>query len=387
MCARGKGGTRKVCDSPFLPLLILLLTGFIHLHTVINQGNPVALSNVSFLQRFFFLIPPSSLFGVTQIHINKYSGRTHRHPSSTKSASSQNHQTWISLTRISSSSHPSPDPNSHRKPQDGDEAEVLLGWAGSTGAVLCLHWWEVWGHVLSCVWSVCPCAEAMFLENSLASPGTALPRLLVTLRHAVSGNGDKDGSFGALIPRALLQNGSTSGCAQLLSPAASSCFFPEPGNPLTFRGVRGVEPCCQLALCPRSCGKRQPGDRPCPVQDPGSAVLGWGHAGGRDGTWQGPCWADKNHRMCQQTLLCPLSQVVGLWRVRGQQGLWSCSAPCAMSLAGLSHFPQLVTSPLKGIMLMQIFGKGQEPLALLDAPTAPMGDRAGVLRSSWGHPI
>lgn len=287
MCARGKGGTRKVCDSPFLPLLILLLPGFIHLHTVINQGNPVTLSNVSFLQRFFFLIPPSSLFGVTQIHINKYSGRTHRHPSSTKSASSQNHQTWISLTRISSSSHPSPDPNSHRKPQDGDEAEVLLGWAGSTGAVLCLHWWEVWGHVLSCVWSVCPCAEAMFLENSLASPGTALPRLLVTLRHAVSGNGDKDGSFGALIPRALLQNSSTSGCAQLLSPAASSCFFPEPGNPLTFRGVRGVEPCCQLALCPRSCGKRQPGDRPCPVQDPGSAVLGWGMQGAGMGPGRG----------------------------------------------------------------------------------------------------
>lgn len=56
--ARGKRGTRKICNnrvgfSPFLPLLILPLPGFIPLRTVINQGNPVILSNISFLQGFF----------------------------------------------------------------------------------------------------------------------------------------------------------------------------------------------------------------------------------------------------------------------------------------------------------------------------------------------
>lgn len=36
VCARGKGGTRKICDSPLLPLLIPLLPSFIHLHIVIK---------------------------------------------------------------------------------------------------------------------------------------------------------------------------------------------------------------------------------------------------------------------------------------------------------------------------------------------------------------
>lgn len=176
--------------------------------------------------------------------------------------------------------------------------------------------------------------------------------------------------------------------------AAVACcqflFFPRAWKSPDFPGVRGVEPCRQLALCPWSCGKRQPGHRPCPVQSPGSAGLclelcrgqGWDQAEACCGVR-----VPQNHPVSRQTLLCPLSQTVGLWRVRGQQELCSCSAPCVTSLPGLRWFPRLVTSPLERTVLVQIFGKAQEPPALPDAYTAPTGDGAEVLGCSWGHRV
>lgn len=155
-------------------------------------------------------------------------------------------------------------------------------------------------------------------------------------------------------------------------------FFPEPGNPLTFRGVRGAEPCRQLAPCPWSCGKRQPGADPAPCR----VLAGLGCAGSRDGSRAEVPGSHKTILYPDRPFCAPLGQVVGLWRVRGQRGLCSCSAPCVMS-----WFPRLVTSPLEGTMLVQIFGKAQEPLALPDAHTAPMGDSAGVFGCSWGHPV
>lgn len=77
-------------------------------------------------------------------------------------------------------------------------------------------------------------------------------------------------------------------------------FFSEPGNPLTFRGVRGAEPCRQLALCPQSCGKRQSGDRPCPVHGPGSAGLGLG-----PGPCRGQGWGCVGVPGSHKTIPCP----------------------------------------------------------------------------------